>query len=319
MTRNATKRGSPRARPDVLDDGAAQLQPNAAIGEPARDQRRGLRAKLDTAAETALLLAIGDAGQPVGARAASRALAESGFSLSESTVTRLLRRLDERRLTVALGAKGRLLTDEGRALATLVTADRRRSEAFSSALDIHNVQDLRDILVARRGVEREAARAAAERATRAELQRLRELVERHSNQVAVGEIPRRGALEFHRLIGRASRNKLLAALSATVLAEETDALEQILDVVTQAHGTFEESAPEHLRLLRCLEARDADGAEQAMVDHLNRLIAETNDFASQDRGQMFDRLLAFVRRDLPTAGYGPRLASDHAGLDGDPA
>jgi DNA-binding FadR family transcriptional regulator len=256
---------------------------------------RVLRRTLETATETALLLEIAAATEPVGARSAARALKEQGFAVSESTLARALRRLDQRGLTHRNGAKGRLLTDEGRRLAGLLESDRRRSEGFAAVLDISSVQALLDLLKVRRGLEPEAARAAAELATEDDLAGLRQVVDEHAAQSGNGEIPRHSGLEFHRLIAHASRNGLLTAMAETVLAEETAGLEQVLDIVTQSAGTFDRSLTEHIELLERLEARDPAGAARAMERHLARLIDETSEFARSERGAQLDRLLALVR------------------------
>jgi DNA-binding FadR family transcriptional regulator len=258
--------------------------------------RRYRRARtLKTATETALLLAVAAATEPVGARSAARALRQEGFELSESTLARMLRRLDERGLTHRIGAKGRLPTNEGRRLAALLESDRRRSEEFAAALDISSVHALLDLLRVRRGLEAEAARAAAENAKEEDLARLRQVVEEHAAQSGVGEIPRHSGLEFHRLVARASGNALLAAIAETVLAEETAGLEQVLDIVTKSAGTFDRSLVEHIRLLERFEAGDPSGAARAMEEHLTRLIDETSEFAGSERSAQLDRLLALVR------------------------
>ncbi len=250
--------------------------------------------KLRTYAETQLMLLIAQATEPLGGRVAARSLAQRGIDISEATVARLMRRLDARGLTRPAGSKGRVPTDEGKRLAAILLADDRRSEQFSRALDVRNVQDAIDVLEARRGVEREAARSAALRATSEDLAGLREMLQYHERALHVGEGPRQPGLQFHRLIGRASNNKLLRAMMDSVLAERLDAVEQIVDVVTRTHGTIAASAPEHHVILVAIEAQDPDAAEAAMVAHLDRLITETRQFAGTDRSVVLEQLLALV-------------------------
>ncbi len=280
-----------RALADVVAEAATSTPGGVATGVPY------LRAheKLHTYAETQLMLVIADATEPLGGRVAARLLAQRGIHLSEATVARLMRRLDARGLTRPAGTKGRVPTDEGKRLAASLVANDRRSEQFSRALDVRNVQDAIDVLEARRGVEREAARSAALRSTSDDLAALREGLQHHERALNVGDGPRRPGLQFHRLIGRASHNKLLKALMDSVLAERLDAVEQIVDVVTRSHGTIAASAPEHHAILLAIEAHDPDAAEAAMVAHLDRLIAETLQFAGTDRSVVLEQLLALVR------------------------
>jgi len=239
---------------------------------------------------------LSEANEPLGGREAARRLRGHDVVLSEATATRLLRRLDERGLTEPAGTKGRVLTEEGWRLATSLRTDEKRSEQFATALDVRSLQDAIDVLVARRGVEREAARAAAINASAVHLEDLRQVLLAHEHVLESAEGPRRQGLSFHRLVALASGNKLLVALMDLVLSDELDALEQIIDVVTRSHGTVASSIPEHRALLEAIEARDADRAEAAMVSHLERLIRETSDFAQSAHSQLVAGLLRLAQQ-----------------------
>src|SRR5690606_28618628 len=102
---------------------------------------------------------------PRGARYVARELREAGYTISEPTVSRILTRLDEAGVTIAAGAKGRVLTERGRAMVSDIVRNRSREEELSGALDIQHIDQLLDLLRARRGLEREVIVLAAERAT----------------------------------------------------------------------------------------------------------------------------------------------------------
>lgn len=245
--------------------------------------------------EITLLAIIGESTSPVGARKVTDALHHRGVRISESTVSRLFRKLDAQNLTRATDSKGRVLTLEGRRrLATLQAAE-RRGEAVTGIKDINSVQDLLDLLLARRGVEREAARAAASRATADEITQLAELVSKHEQRLAKGEVPREDALNFHRLISAASGNKLLVAMADLVFDPLLDKTEEILDVIVGSHHSEARSIFEHKAVVEAIAARDVDAAEAAMVEHVNRLILEVEEFASGDQAALFDRMLAWVK------------------------
>jgi DNA-binding FadR family transcriptional regulator len=129
--------------------------------------------------EIILLQAIGGSSTPVGSRRAADALRGAGITVSESTVSRLLRRLDGEKLTEAQETKGRILTEEGRRLLLTLNERDRREQILRDASGVSDISDLLDLLYARRGVEREAVCAAARRATDADIARLQELVADH--------------------------------------------------------------------------------------------------------------------------------------------
>jgi DNA-binding FadR family transcriptional regulator len=228
----------------------------------------------------------------MGSRKAAERLNEMGFRFSEATVSRLLRRLDQRTWTSPVGTKGRVLTVSGRSRVAEVESQLRRDKAFIGAIDIRSVQQVLDLLVARKTVERETARGAATNATDEELRQLVELVEKHRAALARGEVAREAALNFHRLIGKACRNRLLMALSQVVFDPNLDSTEDVLDLITQAHGHGHQSFPEHERVLAAILARDAAAAEREMVDHFDRAIDDVIAFLSSGRVEAVDRLLA---------------------------
>lgn len=224
--------------------------------------------------EVALVIAIAHLPQPVGAREATRALRSAGVVVSEATVTRLLRAVDALGLTARIGGKGRVLTEEGRKLVMATEADRKRREQFAIALDIRSLDDLVDLLRARRAVELEAARSAALRATDDEIARLESLLTQHVSTLDAGQTPRHPALEFHRSIGHASHNRAIQALTETLFDPRLDRVEQVLDVVTAMHRSASRSAVDHQRIIDGLRSRDARAAEASMAAHLDRLLGD---------------------------------------------
>lgn len=247
------------------------------------------------AADVDLLLVLSEAGDPMGARLASRKLAERGLELSEATVSRMLANLDASGCTQRHGAKGRTLTKRGVALARAHQRNRKRNADLAVVLDIRSIEQLIDLLYARLGVERQAARAAALRASEEDLDALQALVEDFDARRARGENPRHLAIEFHRGLARAGRNSLLTSLSDIVLGEELDYLEELLDVITNGHGSIDQASGEHAGLVDALRSRDPVAAERLVGDHLMRLIDEVESFAESERSAMFPRLIELVQ------------------------
>ena len=246
--------------------------------------------------EAAALEIIGRTDSPVGSRQITTELVQSGFTLSESTVSRLLRRLDKQELTRRIGSKGRMLTETGRRqLEDLQMMVRRQSRGY---LEVESVHDVLDLLLARRAIERESARAAASRIRKADLQYLRDLVVRHGESIPDPSATRAVAREFHRTIARASANKLLAAMTDLAFDPALDRTESILEVIVGSHHSEAQSIKEHQEIVDALAAGDPQRAEQAMFRHVNRLIEEVEMFRKSDNVALIDRLLAWVRNEV---------------------
>jgi GntR family L-lactate dehydrogenase operon transcriptional regulator len=211
--------------------------------------------------------------QPVGAREIGKHLDGALEGMSESTLNRLLRRLDSRGLTHSPGGKGRVLTDAGRAAAERAANERRWSEELGS-LELRTAQDVADLLYARRGVEREIARAAAVAATPADIERLTALLAGHETSIGTDQERRRQAVEFHRTLADIVPNRMLRGLASVVFDPRFDHLEQVLDIITENRGTTTSSPHEHHDLLDAIATHDPDAAEAAMTRHLDRLIQD---------------------------------------------
>jgi DNA-binding GntR family transcriptional regulator len=132
-------------------------------------------------------------------------------------------------------------------------------------------QDLTEIFYLREALEGMAARLAAENATRTDIDELHALVDDMGAVAAGGDTARLRELtgEFHRLIGRASRNSRLV-----------QSLDALLDHVRQAQSStlFLQGRPpaavdEHRNLLRAIEKRDGDLAETLARQHRRKTLA----------------------------------------------
>jgi len=216
---------------------------------------------------------------PTGARTIGRELAVEGFETSESTVNRILTGLDALGLTERIGKKGRLLTAEGRRVGETLLLDRHRSLYFERALDLRGVDDLVDHLVTRRGIEREAARAAALRATDDEVRLLQELATPEG--AALHE-----RLAFHRAVGDASHNKQIQAIANTLFVERLDPLESVVLTVGMRQGVLADWERDHRAVAAAIADRDPDAAERQMVLHLDATIRETEAFARSGWGDV---------------------------------
>jgi GntR family L-lactate dehydrogenase operon transcriptional regulator len=230
--------------------------------------------------EYQLLKFIDEHGQPVGSGSVAEFLRAMGFDLSEATAGRLLRELDLRGLSVRLGYRGRVLTDEGRAHLRDLAAERRRSgfgQEFLRVLRAPEVSDLVDVLVARRAIERETARLAALHADEATIAELYEIVRQHEQ----GHQGPEHDVRFHRLIARASRNRVLSA--AVDLIHQDGLLSPVLDYIRKwARSTI---ASDHRQIVESLARGSAEGAERAMVAHIENVIRDVKRYGDTVKGE----------------------------------
>ncbi len=232
--------------------------------------------------EYRVLRLLSQAAGPVGSGQLSRMLAASGETLSEATVGRLLRSLDDKGYTKRLGYRGRVLTAAGRKRLEQLERQTQQLHAgfkFINSLKADKLNELLEVLVARRAIERENARLAAEKITDRELAMLREIIERHKRLHREGKIGAAEDVEFHRLIAKASRNRVL--LAATDVIRYNGQLSPALHFIrTQVRGTIVE---DHERILEALEAGDPAAAEQAMIQHLENVMADVKKYWAKMR------------------------------------
>jgi DNA-binding FadR family transcriptional regulator len=242
-----------------------------------------------------ILTIIHRSSDPVGARKLSRALLQAGVSTSEATLGRLLRKLDAQALTRPVGAKGRVLTAEGRRLRATLEAQRRHIDSLQAATEITTVQDVIDLLVARRAIERECARSAALHASEEQLARLRDIVAEHEAKLRAKSPPNEESLGFHRELAALTPNQVLRAMASIAFDASLESGHALLDVIVFSHGTEQEGVREHHAILDAIARHDPDAAEEAMAAHLGRLVSEVESHLESGQGAVLDRLLEWAR------------------------
>lgn len=251
-----------------------------------------------------LLQVIARSREPLGARELTRRIDGDGRRLSESTVNRLLRRLDEQGLTRSLDGRGRIPSEAGRLMAERAIAEETWHRELDS-LEIRTLHDARDLLIARRGVEREIVRAVASSATPGDVDTLRHVLQEYEMAINAEAARRDAAVNFHKALASAVSNNMLRAVALVIFDPRFDTLEQVLDVVTANRGTTHESPREHEQILQAIAAGDPDAAEAAMVNHIDRLIHDASASVAPSTRLAIEMLL---QRQRPIAPSIPDLA-----------
>lgn len=114
--------------------------------------------------------------------------------------------------------------------------------------------------------ERGMAREAAERATDADIARLREILERQRSLLGNSDKFIEADMEFHAAIAAVSANPIYAAVSGAMLGWLKEYHTEMLIWTGKENVTL----AEHDKILERLAANDPAGAEREMVKHLER-------------------------------------------------
>lgn len=233
--------------------------------------------QLDDETTYLTLHALSNSEGPVGCWRVRAALRTAGIELSEATAGRLLRELDHQGSTRPVGSKGRLLTEEGRARLAALGQARARNSYHSDllqAIKAETIEDILDVLRARRAVEVESARLAAMFASEAEIQEIEQAVKSHLEEVERGGIAGEQNRAVHRLVAQASKSRVLLAVVNLILEDQ-----QLQEAQVRIQRAADQLVPqEHIVLLKALKSRRPDRAAKAMRAHIDRLIKVVQDY-----------------------------------------
>jgi DNA-binding FadR family transcriptional regulator len=136
---------------------------------------------------------------------------------------------------------------------------------------------LRNVVEVRRAIEVSAAELAAQRATQADIQCIRE---RYAALAASTEEDERyieADLRFHEAIFKACRNRLMEQLALTLRV----ALQSSRKITVQIPGSSAGALPLHLAVVEAIAGRDAGAARQATHRLIDRSAADIDAILSQ--------------------------------------
>ena len=230
--------------------------------------------------EYELLNLLTDGELPKGAVALSLLLRENGFNASSATVGRLLSDFDYQSLTIKHGFKGRTLTVEGTEKLAELKSKRRITEVsstFYNSVDAENKDNLIDILIARRGIERESSRLAAMNATKADLDGISDVYHLQSKDASDGIISADHDVLFHRAIAKASKNKVL--LAAYDFIWQHGRFSPVMEYIRSSVGSV--IAADHKNILDALLEKNPNKADKCMAEHIDSLINDVRKYWSR--------------------------------------
>lgn len=224
-------------------------------------------------AEIELLSLLASEKPFLGAGQAKAFLERRDVYLSEATVGRLLRDLELKGWAEKVARRGRRLTPEGEKHLEAQQREREHlqsAEAFLESLKPKAKHELIDLLVARRAIEGETARLAAIHASSRELEELRHIVAETHARLDAGQSMAQEDSRFHLLIAHASKNRVLEA--ALRLIWHNGIYSPVLEKIRRLAGST--TGSDHERVLKALESRNPQTAQEAMLLHLDNVLRD---------------------------------------------
>jgi len=185
-----------------------------------------------------------------------RELAET-FQVSRASVREALRALETHGLIISRTGMGNFIADLPveslvAPLAKLLTEEKNA---------------LADIFELRKLIEPQIASMAAERATVKDIERMKRLLDKQSEQVQRGATGVDADTEFHFAIGQATQNHAIEKLVSGLL----DVLSHSREESLQTAGRRQASIDSHLAIVAAIEKHDEAKAREAMRYHIEQV------------------------------------------------
>jgi DNA-binding FadR family transcriptional regulator len=114
----------------------------------------------------------------------------------------------------------------------------------------------------------------------------------HIHHVIGGTDHAEAAIDFHRLVARASHNKMLTAVASLTLDPSNNPLSTLLDVISIEAGAHFAFAHEHRDIVEAIIARQPQRAEVAMREHVDDLIRVVEEY--RKRVPLLDTSMPFT-------------------------
>lgn len=144
----------------------------------------------------------------------------------------------------------------------VVDPNRELAESLLGRMDSPE-RSLREVMDLRAVIEPQIAARAAQRATPRDVETMRGLLEQLRSETAVGRAAELD-LDFHDAIARATHNPLLIKL----MSFASELIDESRRRGVLSRRRRERSITAHGEIVACIEARDADGAAEAMSAHI---------------------------------------------------
>lgn len=223
--------------------------------------------------EKLILLYLSNNTSPQGAGSVCNFLRDNGILLGEATVGRVLRLLDEKGYLEKNGFKGRHLSQKGKLHLKnlLVLQDKKESlRDFGQFFFTEEGDYLRDILVARRALEGEAAALAALNATEEDLKEIEKSIVEMEDLLRLKKSMAATDILFHSAIAKASKNKIIETAMQVIRhgGQDSSVVEKLRNRAGSSIGS------DHKKIFQAIKNGDCDRARCLMTEHLNNIIKD---------------------------------------------
>ena len=227
--------------------------------------------------EIAVLESLKAAQGPMGSWNLVEKLEKKGHYLSSATIGRILNNLEKRGYAEKYGNNGRIITKDGLEALSNSKISRNFSEQTQTLEQMISTTVLEDyiiVLQARKAIERETTRLAAENITQEELDSIYRILEEQREKYRKMESVASSDISFHRAIAKASRNKVLETLYLMLFSygQQTTIFEYIRKQVKAIYMTS------HMEIYEALKKHDSELAEQCMIKHIDILIEDVTKY-----------------------------------------
>jgi len=217
-----------------------------------------------------ILKIIANSQIPVGSGFICDNLNMQGFNISEATTGRILRELDIKGYTEKIGFKGRNLTPSGQKKLKELEHEHRINHygnELVNAIKVTGKHELLDILIARKAIESQLAKLAAQFITAKEIQEMEEIISEQQEHVDKGISIADDDIRFHKAIAKAAKNRVLDA--AMDLIRQHGQISPILEYIRkEVRSTV---LLDHKNIFEAIISKNADMAEKAMIRHIENL------------------------------------------------
>ena len=227
--------------------------------------------------EYIVLSELSKSDNPLGAGAIRVLLQDHGIDFGEATVGRFLKYLDIEGYVEKVGYKGRMLSMKGRNRLKNLSDEKAKNKTlkdFGSFLSTDDGTYVRDILVARRALESEAAALAAENASDQDIRNIEVILDHMRTLLASNQSMAITDVEFHDMIARASGNKIIENALKVIRHGGKDS--GIVEFLRNRAGS--QIGKDHQAILEAIRRRDSNKARTLMQNHLDNIIEDLTSY-----------------------------------------
>ena len=176
------------------------------------------------------------------------------FKVSRATVREAIFSLESMRLVQRRQGDGTYV---------IASSEEALVQPLAAAL-FHEKDDIIDIFFVRKIIEPEVAQLASENRTSEEIDELEEILKEQEKEVESGKNPIHTDSEFHHLLARMARNRILERLLITIV----DLLGKTREKYLQTEERKQKSLHGHYEILAAIKNGNGKAARKVMLRHL---------------------------------------------------